>query len=42
LWKAEASGLPIAAGGGAVEDHGLFGSIVPVASVTASATDGVQ
>ena len=30
------------AGGGAVEDHGLFGSIVPVASVTVNATEGAQ
>ena len=30
------------AGGGTVEDHGLFGSIVPVASVTANTTEGVQ
>jgi uncharacterized protein (TIGR03118 family) len=30
------------AGSGAVEDHGLFGSIAPSASSTASATEGAQ
>jgi uncharacterized protein (TIGR03118 family) len=30
------------AGGGAVEDHGLFGSIAPSVSVTANATEGAQ
>jgi uncharacterized protein (TIGR03118 family) len=30
------------AGSGAVEDHGLFGSIVPIASVAANAMEGVQ
>ncbi len=30
------------AGSGTVEDHGLFGSIVPIASVAANAMEGVQ
>jgi uncharacterized protein (TIGR03118 family) len=30
------------AGGGAVEDHGLFGSIAPIASVPVNATEGAQ
>jgi uncharacterized protein (TIGR03118 family) len=30
------------AGGGAVEDHGLFGSITPEASVTVNTTEGAQ
>ncbi len=28
------------AGGGALEGHGLFGSVVPIAPITATATEG--